>query len=99
MYLRARYYDPETGRFISRDPFTGFDSVSPSLNRYTYVQNNPVRFTDPSGKVLWWVPGVAGAAGNEIFYAGEVSYTYLTTGENTWSWCTAGGRAASQPVI
>jgi len=40
IYLRARYYDPETGRFISNDPFTGFDTVPKSLNRYAYVQRS-----------------------------------------------------------
>jgi len=94
IYLRTRYYDPETGRFISRDPFTGFNTNPQSLNRYTYVQNNPVRFTDPSGKVLWWVPGVAGAAVNDAWYTGEVIGTYAATGQWTGSWCTLGGRTA-----
>jgi len=94
IYLRARYYDPETGRFISRDPFTGFASVPPSLNRYTYGYNNPVLFADPSGKVVWWVPGVAGAAVNDAWYIGEVIGTYAATGQWTGSWCTLGGRTA-----
>jgi uncharacterized protein RhaS with RHS repeats len=41
-YLRARYYDPESGRFLSQDPIR-------FPNRYAYAQNNPVLFTDPSG--------------------------------------------------
>ena len=41
-YLRARYYDPETGRFITQDPL-------PFVNRYAYVRNNPVRYVDPYG--------------------------------------------------
>ena len=49
IYLRARYYDPDIGRFISKDPFTGFVSDAQSLNRYSYVRNNPVRFVDPQG--------------------------------------------------
>jgi RHS repeat-associated protein len=48
-YYGARYYDPETGRFITRDPLRG-DIISPqSLNRYTYCQNNPLKYTDPWG--------------------------------------------------
>jgi len=94
IYLRARYYDPETGRFISRDPFTGFDTNTQSLNRYTYGYNNPVQYTDPSGKVVWWVPGAAGAAINDAWYIGEVIGTYAATGENTFSLCTLGGRTA-----
>ena len=46
-YYRARYYDPEIGRFISEDPI-GFGA---GVNFYAYVGNNPVNFNDPSGKV------------------------------------------------
>lgn len=44
-YVRARYYDPETGRFISRDPIGQQDNI----NLYTYVGNNPVMFVDLMG--------------------------------------------------
>jgi RHS repeat-associated protein len=45
-YMRARYYDPQIGRFISEDPirFAGGD-----VNLYAYVGNNPVNFADPYG--------------------------------------------------
>ncbi len=49
-YLRARYYDPQTGRFLSKDPFPGFLASPATLHYYTYAQNNPVNWTDPSGK-------------------------------------------------
>ena len=49
-YLRARYYDPRTGRFMQRDPFAGVSGSSLSLNRHLYTENNPVNWTDPSGK-------------------------------------------------
>ncbi|NEQ99906.1 MAG: hypothetical protein F6K30_24940 [Cyanothece sp. SIO2G6] len=48
-YLRARYYDPDSGRFISRDPFEGLLSDPLSLAKYPYVHGNPVNATDPSG--------------------------------------------------
>ncbi len=48
-YLRARYYDPSVGRFISQDTYKGQVDNPLSLNRYTYVSNNPLRYTDPSG--------------------------------------------------
>jgi RHS repeat-associated protein len=45
-YMRARYYDPNVGRFISEDPI-GFDGGA--VNLYEYVGNQPVNFVDPSG--------------------------------------------------
>jgi RHS repeat-associated protein len=49
VYARARYYDPEVGRFISRDTFEGWLEDSPSLHRYVYGNGNPLRFYDPTG--------------------------------------------------
>ncbi|NEN87036.1 polymorphic toxin-type HINT domain-containing protein [Paenibacillus elgii] len=50
-YLRARWYDPSVGRFMSQDTYEG-DIANPlSLNLYTYVHNNPLRYTDPSGQI------------------------------------------------
>ncbi|WP_020480084.1 RHS repeat-associated core domain-containing protein [Synechococcus sp. PCC 7336] len=50
-YLRARYYDPSIGRFISTDPFPGFIQVPQSRHKYLYANNNPVNITDPSGLI------------------------------------------------
>jgi RHS repeat-associated protein len=50
-YLRARYYDPTTGRFISTDPFEGVLEQPVSRHRYLYGNSNPVTFSDPSGLV------------------------------------------------
>ena len=48
-YLRARYYDPSVGRFISKDSVEGSITNPLSLNLYTYCVNNPIIYTDPSG--------------------------------------------------
>lgn len=48
-YYRARYYQPEVGRFVSRDSFGGRPTTPASSNRFIYVMNNPTRYTDPSG--------------------------------------------------
>ncbi|MEE8519568.1 MAG: DUF6531 domain-containing protein [Dehalococcoidia bacterium] len=50
-YLRARYYDPETGRFLSRDPVAGFIERPTSQHPYAYAFNNPCSFVDPSGNL------------------------------------------------
>jgi RHS repeat-associated protein len=48
-YLRARYLNPDTGRFCTADSFEGFATVPASLHRYTYSANDPVNALDPSG--------------------------------------------------
>ena len=72
VYLRARYYNPSTGRFISRDSYAGRRSDPLSLNLYTYCRNNPIRFIDPSGHITvnsqWdWAYYVA---------KGDINYEY-----------------------
>ncbi|MED1664848.1 RHS repeat-associated core domain-containing protein [Brevibacillus laterosporus] len=49
IYLVARYYDPNDGRFITEDTYKGQVDNPLSLNRYTYVYNNPYRYKDPTG--------------------------------------------------
>ncbi len=49
--LRARLYDPPSGRFLTRDGFPGYADLPLSLNRYSYVLNDPATLTDPSGEV------------------------------------------------
>ncbi len=49
VHMNGRVYDPVLGRFISADPQIQFPSNLQSFNRYTYVHNNPLSYTDPSG--------------------------------------------------
>ena len=48
-YMRARYYNVNIKRFINQDVVHGSINVSQSLNRYSYVQGNPIKLTDPFG--------------------------------------------------
>jgi RHS repeat-associated protein len=53
-YAHARYYGSTQGRFTSPDPFNGSMAIldPQSMNRYAYVQNSPLIFTDPTGLIL-----------------------------------------------
>jgi RHS repeat-associated protein len=49
-YLRARYYNPLTGRFMSRDPEDGDVTDPATLHKYVYANGDPVNLSDPSGR-------------------------------------------------
>ena len=50
-FIRARYYDPTTGRFVSEDPIW-------ALNLYPYADNNPINNIDPSGNITFGIADV-----------------------------------------
>jgi RHS repeat-associated protein len=51
LYLRARHYSPADGRFTSRDTWSGDVNRPLSLNRWNYVEGNPVNYVDPTGYI------------------------------------------------
>ncbi|MEL6133767.1 MAG: RHS repeat-associated core domain-containing protein, partial [Bacteroidota bacterium] len=51
IHMNARVYDPSLGKFLSPDQFIQFGDNLQSYNRYTYVLNNPLILTDPSGNI------------------------------------------------
>lgn len=50
IHMNGRIYDPQLGRFLQADPFI---EDSTTLNRYTYVHNNPLSYNDPTGYLSW----------------------------------------------
>ncbi len=62
IHMGGRVYDPEIGRFLSADPFVQFPASTQGFNRYSYVANNPLSYTDPSGYFLKKVARIAGIA-------------------------------------
>jgi RHS repeat-associated protein len=60
-YLRARHYDASTGNFTSKDTYLGSQTNLVTQNRYTYANNNPISYQDPSGHagILSKVKGAA----------------------------------------
>jgi RHS repeat-associated protein len=49
-YLRARYYNPATGRFLGRDPEDGIPTDPKTLHKYIYAGGDPVNAVDPTGR-------------------------------------------------
>jgi len=74
-YMRARYYDPSTGRFMQKDPIPGDIRVPQTvINQFIYAGNNPVMFTDPSGA---FIAALIGLIYEAIAAAISAIYTYL----------------------
>ncbi len=48
--MNARLYDPATGRFLNPDPLVQDPTSTQSFNRYSYCLNNPLRYSDPTGR-------------------------------------------------
>jgi RHS repeat-associated protein len=74
-YLRARYYDQATGRFLSQDPVP-FDQP------YSYVSNNPSNMIDPYGLAPW--DGVVGCAKDPLDCADDAVDTVVGAGQDVW---------------
>ena len=53
IHMNARLYDPQTGRFLSPDPYVQDPANTQSYNRYAYALNNPLRYIDPSGELVY----------------------------------------------
>jgi RHS repeat-associated protein len=80
VYMRARYYNPVLGRFVSRDPA----GLQGGLNGYAYCDNDPVNCTDPSGMI----PMLNSALTSTNYFAMPSLSTGtggLTSGTNTLS--------------
>lgn len=81
-YEYSRWYDPSIGRFISQDSYPGYLSDPQSLNPYTYTENTPTTYADPTGHFI--IEALVGAAiGAGSFYIG----CGLVTGGWTSSSC------------
>lgn len=83
VHMNGRIYDPSTGRFLSPDPFVESPDNLQSLNRYSYVFNNPMNTIDPTGMWSW----------RSVFKAVAIAaVTYVTAGAATAAY--AGAMAA-----
>ena len=95
--MNGRIYDPTIGRFMQADPFIQAPENSQSYNRYSYVMNNPLSLTDPSGYLFgglkkfvkkYWRIAVATVA------------TYMTAGAlSGWGLSYIVGQAAGSMAV
>jgi RHS repeat-associated protein len=87
MHVGARYYDALVGRFISADTYLGDIGNPQSLNRYAYVESDPVNHVDPTGyrrrKSFPVEAAVIGGTGVATIGAGAVAGTTTTTTTTT----------------
>jgi RHS repeat-associated protein len=99
IHMNGRVYDPELGRFLSADPYVGTPANPQNLNRYSYVNNNPLSYTDPSGYfVKKLFKGVKKLFDNKVFRAAVAivgsaftfGYVGLLTSSPFWG-AVAGG--------
>ncbi|RNF85077.1 FG-GAP-like repeat-containing protein [Montanilutibacter psychrotolerans] len=79
IHMNGRIYDPDLGRFLQPDPVIQAPNNAQSWNAYTYVFNNPLRYTDPTGMI-----GIAERQWAATAFA--IVYTYFT-------WDLQGGAA------
>ena len=63
IHMNGRIYDPVLARFVQADPTLQFPEYSQGYNRYSYVLNNPMTYTDPSGYFVKWMMKKTGDLG------------------------------------
>jgi RHS repeat-associated protein len=99
IYANARYLDPDTGRFLSFDPFEGYDNKPISLHRYLYAYQNPARYVDKDGRCAEPVTATlcAGAViGTAFFLSETVAYLSSDPDGNGQSVASEIGTATAQ---
>ncbi|MDQ6994296.1 MAG: RHS repeat-associated core domain-containing protein, partial [Mariprofundaceae bacterium] len=82
--MNARLYDPVLGRFLSADTIVPSAGNMQDFNRYAYVLNNPLAYTDPSGH-SWWTnvrdtvvkPVAIAVVAVAVFYLAAPLGTYM----------------------
>jgi RHS repeat-associated protein len=92
--MNGRIYDPALARFLTPDPLVSMRSPSQSWNRYSYAENSPLRFVDPSG-----FDGEDMSSGGGWPMAGYPPGTYTPMYSPSGSYLASGGFSGSYGTI
>ena len=87
--MNARLYDPLVGRFLSPDPFVQSPTKTQNFNRYSYVLNNPLKYTDPTGEryvYCWTSRRYFDRWGNEADWNDVHDFMRGTNRGSIWTW-------------
>lgn len=92
--MNGRIYDPTIGMMMSPDNFVQDAGSLVNYNRYSYVLNNPLKYTDPSGEIVW-APIIIGAAAGAYVGGSMANNDYNPldwdyTSGNTWGYMVGG---------
>ncbi|WP_158224754.1 RHS repeat domain-containing protein [Agaribacterium haliotis] len=90
IHMNGRIYDPYIGRFVQADPIIQAPSNVQSYNRYSYIWNNPLNATDPSGFVHTQYIGRGMRVAGSIAFAAVATYVCnAVCGSSVWAWAAA----------
>lgn len=102
--MNGRVFDPAVAQFLSPDNYIQADGNWLNYNRYAYCLNNPLKYTDPSGEIVWEIVAICFAAGAVLDYVVQVVNNMiiydmsfkdaLITNINGWEILGAGAFAA-----
>ncbi len=94
IHMNGRIYDPRLGRFMQADPFIQASGNTQSYNRYAYVLNNPLKYTDPSG---YFIPALLGLAA--FLITESVVITAIVVGITTFAVALAQGATFGDALL
>ena len=93
LYARARYFDPASGQFVSRDPEEGEANLPITWGAYQYGRYSPYRYNDPNGKV-----SVSTMIDNAAEGCGAISCGMYALGKGLYTVATLGFASVHDPV-
>ncbi|PZN81555.1 MAG: hypothetical protein DM484_08290, partial [Candidatus Methylumidiphilus alinenensis] len=98
IHMNGRVYDPTLGRFLSADPQIQAPENLQDYNRYSYVLNNPLVFTDPSG-YSWFSNFMKSTVGKIITIAAVITISVLTYGATAPYFASLTGSAFAGGIL